>query len=238
MKLRCRALGIIIPIPTADVLSGLFSEQEWARRFMIKTWELLDMYSKERRVDNSDPNYPNRFFKEDGPVPILIASGINLPFAAVVHRAFGRGHDPFRWTDDEYRYAILALRAVSHSCSEGLMLMVSSVSRLSIMSMATRSQNMHGVPTVENSTHAGNSSPLSLRYRISLDPEILGTRIKLDVVDATCTPWYVHVTLRLFMLIDRSLALSPLLNMLITEYRAVCRQVRSVGAISSEKSGI
>lgn len=115
MKLRCRALGMIIPIRVADVLCGLFSEQESVRKFMIKTWELLDMYSKQRPVDNSDPDYPNRFFKEDGPVPILIASGINLPFAAVVHRPVGRGLGPFRWTDDEYRYAIFAMRAVSHS---------------------------------------------------------------------------------------------------------------------------
>jgi len=180
---------MIIPIPAADVLGGLFSEKESNRKFMIKTWEVLDMYSKERPLDRSDPSYPNRFFKEDGPIPILIASGINLPFAAVITRPCGRGLGPFRWTDDEYRYAILAMRAVSHSCSEGLMLMVSSVSRLSIMSMATRSRNMHVVPMVQNSTHAGNSSPLSLRYLISLDPEILGTRIKLDVVDVTRTPW-------------------------------------------------
>jgi hypothetical protein len=115
MKLRCRALGMIIPIPVADVLCGLFSEKESDRKFMIKTWELLETYSKERPLDRSDPNYPNRFFKEDGPIPILIASGINLPFAAVVHRPVGRGLGPFRWTDDEYRYAIFAMRAVSDS---------------------------------------------------------------------------------------------------------------------------
>jgi hypothetical protein len=181
---------MIVPVPAADVLSGLFSEQEWARRFMIKTWELLENYSKERPLDRSDPNYPNRFFKEDGPIPITIASDMNLPFAATVARPRGRDHGPFRWSDIEYRYAILALRAVSHSfyfCR--LMLMVSSVSRLNIMSMATRSQNMHDLPTVENSSRAGNSSPLSLRYLTSLDPETLGTRIKLDVVGVTRTPW-------------------------------------------------
>jgi len=229
---------MIIPIPVADVLCGLFAEKESDRRFMVQTWELLDIYSKERHVDNSDPTYPNRFFKEDGPVPILIASGINLPFAAVIPWPRGRGLGPFRWTDDEYRYAIFAMRAVSHSFFDRLMLTLSSVSRLNTTSMATRSQNMHVVPTVENSSRAGNSSPLSLRYLISLDLEIHGTRTRLDVVAATCTPWYVHVTLRLFMLIDRSLALSPSLSMLITEYRAVFRQVRSVDAISSEKSGI
>jgi hypothetical protein len=35
MKLRCRALGMIIPIPVADVLCGLFSEKESDRKFMI-----------------------------------------------------------------------------------------------------------------------------------------------------------------------------------------------------------
>jgi len=181
---------MIVSIPAADVLGGLFSEKESDRKFMIKTWELLDMYSRERPVDNSDPNYPNRFFKEDGPIPIMIASDTTLPFAATMARPRGRGHGPFRWADDQYRYAIFAMRVVSRSFFfHRLMLIISLVSRLSIMSTATRSQNMHVVPTVVNSNHAGNSSPLSLRYLISLDPEILGTRTRLDVVDATCTPW-------------------------------------------------
>jgi hypothetical protein len=182
MKARFRALGLILPVLLADATSLLCSNKDWERVFMVKLWELLEIYSNERPIDRSDHNYPNRFFKEDGPVPILVASGINLPFAAIIARPSGQDNAPFRWSDDEYRYALLAMRSVSHSSFERFMLIISLVSRLSIMSMATRSQSMHVVPTVENSSLVANFSLLCLRYRISLHPETLGTKIKLDVV--------------------------------------------------------
>jgi hypothetical protein len=184
MKARFRALGLILPVLLADATSLLCSKKDWERVFMVKLWELLEIYSNQRPIDRSDHIYPNRFFKEDGPVPILVASAMNLPFAAIIARPPGRDNGPFRWSDDEYRYALLAMRSVSHSSFARFMLIISLVSRLSIMSMATRSQNMHAVPTVENSNHVDNSFLLSLRYRTSLHPEMLGTGIKLDVVVA------------------------------------------------------
>jgi hypothetical protein len=184
MKARFRALGLILPVLLADATSLLCSNKDWERVFMVKLWELLEIYSNGRPIDRSDHNYPNRFFKEDGPIPILVASAMNLPFAAIIARPPGQDHGPFRWSDDEYRYALLAMRSVSHSSFGWFMLIISLVSRLSIMSMATRSQSMHVVPTVENSSLVANFSLLSLRYRISLHLETLGTRIKLDVVVA------------------------------------------------------
>jgi hypothetical protein len=118
MKMRFRALGMLIPVLLADVTSLLYSKKEWERKFMVKFWELLHIYSKGGPIDRSDHDYPNRFFKEDGPVPILIASGINLPFAVSIPRPRGRGLGAFRWSDDEYRYAILGMRAVSQFLSE------------------------------------------------------------------------------------------------------------------------
>ena len=145
MKARCRDLSLIIPVSLADTTSMLYSTKDWERKFMIKSRELLKIYSNERPIDRSDHDYPNRFFKEDGPIPILVASGMKLPLAPIVARPCGTGNAPFRWSDDQYRYALLAMRSVSHSFSGRSMLTVSLESPLSIMSMATRSLNMRAV---------------------------------------------------------------------------------------------
>ena len=155
---------------------------------MVKLWELLEIYSNERPIDRSDHDYTNRFSKEDGPFPILIASGSKLPFAPIIARSRGRDNAPFRWPDDQYRYALLAMRSVSHSFFERLMLMISLESRLNTMSMVTRSPNMRALPTVVMPKHAGISFLLSSRCLLSL-PEMLGTRIRLNVVIATYMQW-------------------------------------------------
>jgi len=189
MKARYRALGLILPLLLADATSMLYSTKDWEREFMIKLWELLEIYSNERPIDRSDHDYPNRFFKEDGPIPILVASRMKLPFAPFIARPRGRDNAPFRWSDDQYRYALLAMRSVSDSFLERLMLMVSWESPLNIMSMATRSLNMRAAPTTVVPNHARISSLPSLRYPISLGPEMLGTRIRLNVVIATYMQW-------------------------------------------------
>lgn len=86
MKARYRALGLILPLLLADATSMLYSTDDWEREFMVKSRELLEIYSDERPIDRSDHDYPNRFFKEDGPVPILIASEMKLPFAPIIAR--------------------------------------------------------------------------------------------------------------------------------------------------------
>jgi hypothetical protein len=116
MHARFVAKNEEIPINMADAMSLFFSEKVWERLFMIKMWELLYIYSNEDYAgprDMSDLKYPDRYFKEDGPIPIYAGTGF-LAFAATVARRDHKKGTAFRWTDDQYRYAILAMRAVSH----------------------------------------------------------------------------------------------------------------------------
>ena len=85
---------------------------------MVKMWELLESYAdmeESSPMDRSDPKYPNRFFNEDGPVPIY--TGTDFLAFAVTKARRAHGDHPFRWTDDQYRYALLAMRAVNSLCT-------------------------------------------------------------------------------------------------------------------------
>jgi hypothetical protein len=112
MKLRFRKLDELLPVLLSDALFLLFSERSWERKFMVKMWELLKIYSEDKisELENTR-NYPGNYTRRDGPVPIRF--GLNflefaIPELAHEHMAFD-----YRWKDDEYRYAILALRVVS-----------------------------------------------------------------------------------------------------------------------------
>jgi hypothetical protein len=71
MKSRFEKLNMLLPVLLADALLLLFSDNEWERKFMVKFWELLKIYSK-RKLDNNIPNYPRGEFRH-GPVPIWIS---------------------------------------------------------------------------------------------------------------------------------------------------------------------
>jgi hypothetical protein len=92
-------------------------------------WCLLKKYLHENKDDPSGPfiirdddDYPLQFTQDNGPVPIRIATDAlwkSDSFAREVgyrtgtaDSSCGKG-DNYVWTDDQYRYAILALRAVS-----------------------------------------------------------------------------------------------------------------------------
>jgi hypothetical protein len=77
---------------------------------MVKMWELLKIYSKEK-VAESRAAHPAMYTKQDGPVPIrMVAESCGFTVMRPRQRQSGV---LFRWSDDQHRYAILALRAVS-----------------------------------------------------------------------------------------------------------------------------
>jgi hypothetical protein len=126
LKEKYTKLHLLLPVLLSDACSLLFSDRAYEREFMVKMWCLLDEYSHSTIHDNDD--YPLKFIHEGGPVLIRIDSGNSWnsdSYAQEVGYRTGSA-DPscgkgakYVWTDDQYRYAILALRAVSHACQSG-----------------------------------------------------------------------------------------------------------------------
>jgi hypothetical protein len=111
VKTRFEILHMAVPVLLADAFCLLFSDHAWERRFMDRMWEQLKIYSMESVELHSIANYPRNYSK-DGPVPILISCEELKQIANGTFYGRRNGVD-FLWTNDQYRYTILGMRAVS-----------------------------------------------------------------------------------------------------------------------------
>jgi hypothetical protein len=130
MKRRFYAQHKIIPVTFGDAMMLLFSNDSSERNFMIHMWCLLKIYSEESLsspvtdleaiegrsgelllVHGGD--FPNRYSYRCGPVPIHF--GCEMPGTnwSSIAPNYNKPREDFTWTINFYRYAILALRAVS-----------------------------------------------------------------------------------------------------------------------------
>jgi len=112
MKTRFRLRRLLLPVTFPDSCSLLFSDLAYEREFMVRMWCLLDIYSKDGFEDGSV--YPSQYTRENGPVPIQMASNSDTYHrsSGPAPASFGKGFE-YTWNDDMYRFAILGLRAVS-----------------------------------------------------------------------------------------------------------------------------
>lgn len=114
---------LLLPVLLSDACSLLFSDRAYEREFMVRMWCLLKEYLHRNKDDPSSPfiirddqDYPLKFTGRGGPVPIRIP--LNSNDGDAVYRtgsanpSRGTGNR-YTWTDDEYRFVILGLRAVS-----------------------------------------------------------------------------------------------------------------------------
>jgi hypothetical protein len=109
MRSRFKAKKFIIPVLLADVLIHLFSDDVNERNFMVRGWCLFDTYSRQ----DTTAGYPLGYTTRNGPVPIKMASTLS-PYAPTGPAPpTSARNSAYRWTEDQYRWAILALRAVS-----------------------------------------------------------------------------------------------------------------------------
>jgi hypothetical protein len=109
MRSRFKAKKFIIPVLLADVLIHLFSDDVNERNFMVRGWCPLDTYSRQ----DTTAGYPLGYTTQNGPVPIKMAS-TSSPYAPTGPAPpTPARNSAYRWTEDQYRWAILALRAVS-----------------------------------------------------------------------------------------------------------------------------
>jgi len=112
MRSRFKAKMEILPVLLADVCVFLFSDKMEERNFMVRTWCMLDAYSRQPSTSSST-NYPYGYTAQNGPVPIQRASVSRPYFPTGPANALPETRAGYRWTDDQYRWVILALRAVS-----------------------------------------------------------------------------------------------------------------------------
>jgi len=112
MKTRFRLRRLLLPVTFPDSCSLLFSDLPYERKFMVRMWCLLDIYSQDEFIDGGD--YPLQYTRENGPVPIQIAANSDTYHrsSGPAPASYGKGYE-YTWTDDKYRFAILGLRAVS-----------------------------------------------------------------------------------------------------------------------------
>jgi hypothetical protein len=128
MKRRFYAQHKIIPVTFGDAMMLLFSNDSSERNFMIHMWCLLKIYSEESL---SSPvtdlttesmlvrqgDFPNRYTCRCGPVPIHFDCETRDYWSSSAPN-YRKSGTNFTWTINYYRYAILALRAVSGPSTE------------------------------------------------------------------------------------------------------------------------
>ena len=130
MKARFQTQNKSLPITLPDCLSRLFSDDANERDRMVKFWCSLEIDSKRKNASThttviipSSPwedgsvfdvksDYPLTFTKKNGPVPIQIAQGRDAYERTGKADASRGTGDDYKWKDEHYRNAILALRAV------------------------------------------------------------------------------------------------------------------------------
>lgn len=185
MRSRFRAKKEIIPVLLADVLFHLFSDNIKERNFMVRGWCQLDAYSRQ----DVTAEYPLGYTAQNGPVPIKMASA-SAPYATNGPAASSpKGNGVYRWTDDQYRWAILALRAVSVSPSPMYMSLTPSRSALrhNTTSIPTKGINTLPVRMAVLKPVTIFSPPCS---SVKTDgPQAVGTRISLRVQHVTLIRW-------------------------------------------------
>jgi hypothetical protein len=130
MKVRFYASHKIIPVRFDDAMELMFSEHEWERNFMVYMWCLLKIYSEESlsspKTDlEPDPAYldefilmfggdfPDRLTFRGGPVPIHFGSRCVAYRRTMSPNYYCKEDCDHKWTYNSYRFAILAIRAVS-----------------------------------------------------------------------------------------------------------------------------
>jgi hypothetical protein len=109
MRARFKAKGEWIPLLFTDICIHLFSDKVEERNFMVRGWCQLDTYSRQAAT----ADYPLGYTSQNGPVPIQMASTSNPYISTGPAPPSPDGNGAYRWTDDQYRWTILALRAVS-----------------------------------------------------------------------------------------------------------------------------
>ena len=113
MRSRFKAKGEIIQFLFTDICIHLFSDNVEERNLMIRGWCLLDAYSRQGPM----ADYPLGYTAQNGPVPIRMASA-SKPYVTTGPAVLPPdGTGLYRWPDDWYRWALLALRAASSSFS-------------------------------------------------------------------------------------------------------------------------
>jgi hypothetical protein len=130
MQSLFRKQNKLIPVTFADGVELMFSDNDWERDFMVHMWELLKLYSVEDLdspktdmmevpgmpdgcfVFDPSSDYPLRYTNRGGPVPIQIASGLVHHTGLVAAKSYCEKEEEYKWTVDQYRYAILSLRVV------------------------------------------------------------------------------------------------------------------------------